>query len=177
MYIRCTVPEFSPTFCCLKYGIKSIILTGGCITRKYRWQIRHRIRHRINEQTNRTDIMIHRSSARVRAPIIPLQVSKYLFIICLFDHLKHNTCRESEFELLKFRINLQYHSVMHNGFKVGKSTFFSQNDILKDFKSPITARIRSFNSSAVNHNQNTKVIVRLWLFICVDFCQATLGCN
>ena len=94
MYIRCTVPEFSSTFCCLKYGIKSIILTGGCITRNYRWQITHRIRHRIKKQTNRTDIIIHRSSARVRAPIIPLQVSKYLFIICLFDHLKHNTCRE-----------------------------------------------------------------------------------
>ena len=107
MYIRCTVPELSSILCCLKNGMKSIILTGGCITRKYRWQIRHRIRHRINEQTNRTDIMIHRSSARVRAPIIPLQVSKYLFIICLFDHLKHNTCRESEFELLNHRTTIQ----------------------------------------------------------------------
>ena len=174
MYIRCTVPGFSPTFCCLKYGIKSIILTGGCITRKYRWQIRHRIRHRINEQTNRTDIMIHRSSARVRAPIIPLQVSKYLFIICLFDHLKHNTCRESEFELLNHR-TVPFSHVQW--FQSGKMHIFSQDDILKHFKSPITARIRSFNSSAVNHNQNTKVIVRLWLFICVDFCQATLGCN
>ena len=72
-----------------------------------------------NEGTNRTDIIIYRSSARVSGPnytqnntrsSLPnsstTSILKYLFNICLFDDLKHNTGRELEFEFLKARINI-----------------------------------------------------------------------